>query len=362
MALTADQLDESKSLVLLITITKGTTVLRFTDWPLPITVAAVTWIPQAGCSGKAIIFRTNGDVANSQISVGSYPGSLIAITDAVNGKYRGADITIEVCNPWLPENGKQTWLEGVIGPVEEDRSGLSTLINFTARGNLSRFKGLLEEKYGAACTLDLGEDRCRVPTFAADQTRNKAYVLKANAATVDKAGTGFATRVSSDGSGSPASYGNVYFECTTAGTTAGSAPTYNHTIGATTTDGTAVFTARDAFVRAFVVSAIADNGFDVTLTALPDTRAVDGWFTEGYAYIRSGLNPGLQIPIANWDHDSATFTSWDNLTLLVGPGDTGEIVAGCDHRRSTCFTKFDNIINFHGYGTFAPGRSMADAT
>ena len=46
---------------------------------------------------------------------------------------------------------------------------------------------------------------------------------------------------------------NVYedriYECTTAGTTASTPPTYSKTLGATTTDGTAVFTARQAWTR-----------------------------------------------------------------------------------------------------------------
>lgn len=38
----------------------------------------------------------------------------------------------------------------------------------------------------------------------------------------------------------------VVYQCTTAGTSAGSAPTFNTTLGATTTDGTAVWTSRGA--------------------------------------------------------------------------------------------------------------------
>jgi hypothetical protein len=62
-------------------------------------------------------------------------------------------------------------------------------------------------------------------------------------------------------------YHNRMFLCTTAGTTAGSAPSYNYTVAATTTDGTAVFTAAEAWVRSGVVATRTDDGdFTATLT------------------------------------------------------------------------------------------------
>lgn len=365
----ADGIITGEGLCKLITISKGPLLHRFTTWQFPITVGANTWIPQSGCSVTALVFRVNGDVSNAQISVAASFTNLIQSTDAIAGRYRGGDVIVEVCNPFDPDAGKKTWMAGYVGDIKEDRAGEATLLQINCRGYLSRLKGLQEEKYYANCPLDLGEDRCRVPILPADQTRAKVYVTKANASTVDgvlDAGTGFATRVSSDGSFLPASYGNVYFECTTAGTTHASVqPTYDFTVGNTTTDGTAVFTARNAFVRNFEVDSLAANGYDLTLTDETDPRAVDGWFSEGYAIIRVASDPnsvGLLIPIINWVNATTTLVSCDNLTGFVAPGDLGEIIAGCDHRRTTCFTKFDNILNFHGYGTFAPGRSIADAT
>lgn len=49
----------------------------------------------------------------------------------------------------------------------------------------------------------------------------------------------------------------VVYQCTTAGTTGGSAPTYSATIGATTTDGTVVWTSRGA------VAMVADTDYQM---------------------------------------------------------------------------------------------------
>lgn len=356
-----------EGLAKLVTITKGNFLHRFTNWSLPITISGVTWTPEASCKFSNLVKRINGDVSNVQITVAASAENLIRSTDAIAGKYRGGDCLIELCNPFFPASGKTVQMQGYIGSIEEERSGIDTILRITARGNLSRSKGLQEEKYGATCTLDVGEDRCRVAILPADQTRAKVYVTRLNAATVDKAGTGYATRVrtASDG-GLPTEYEDVYYECTTAGTTHASVqPSYNSTPGATTTDGTAVFTCRQAFVRAKQVLSIAANGFDVTLTGSAEAEEVDGYYSGGYAIVRAATNPdavGVLLPIANWDSGSVTFVSWDNVVNVLTAGDYLEMITGCDHKRATCFTKFDNILNFHGYGTHAPGRSIADAT
>lgn len=49
----------------------------------------------------------------------------------------------------------------------------------------------------------------------------------------------------------------VVYQCTTAGTSAGSAPSYNTTVGATTTDGTVVWTSRGA------VTMVADTDYQI---------------------------------------------------------------------------------------------------
>lgn len=355
--------DGGDALAKLITVSKGTLLHRFTNWDAAVTISGVTWKPAANTQVKTQVFRTNGDAAMCSVSVSASADDLIKQTDAADGKYRGGQCIIEECDPDHPELGKKTLLDGLIGPIYEVRVDEATLLNISVRGSLSAMRGLVGKKYAANCDYDLGDDHCRVPIRPAEQTRNKVYVTKLNASTVDGNGTGFATRVrtASDG-GLPTEFENVYYECTTAGTTdtVPPSPPYDPTPGNTTTDGTAVFTCRDAFTRSFEIASVDANGFQFTTTTVNDPRAVDGWFSEGYAIITDGLTPGLLIPITNWVNSTKVVTSADNLTLRIQAGDVGEIIAGCDKRRATCFSKFDNILNFGGWGTFAPGRSIAD--
>lgn len=99
---------------------------------------------------------------------------------------------------------------------------------------------------------------------------------------------------------------NVY-ECTTAGTSAGSPPAFNTTLGATTTDGTAVFTAlqqgmpkRPVYIGLF--------------TAAP-SDAGGGTEVSGGSYARVAVAP-LD---ANWTGASATSGLTDNAAVITFP-------------------------------------------
>jgi hypothetical protein len=92
------------------------------------------------------------------------------------------------------------------------------------------------------------------------------------------------------------------YECTTAGTTHATVqPTSEVTVGNTTTDGTAVFTAREGFTRASEV-ALVDNDRELHAEAALDAHA-DGWFDEGLLVWESGANArvayeGIEITLA----------------------------------------------------------------
>lgn len=94
-------------------------------------------------------------------------------------------------------------------------------------------------------------------------------------------------------------YGNRVYEVTVAGTTAGSQPSYNTAVDATTVDGTATLTSRDAFMRHAEVTGVTDRR---TFTIQVDeSRDVDDWFNFGAVTWETGTLTGFTTEIKDWD-------------------------------------------------------------
>lgn len=85
----------------------------------------------------------------------------------------------------------------------------------------------------------------------------------------------------------------------------------------------------------------------------------DGWFANGALKFTSGDNDGFAFDIRQWTQSSSRVDLWLPTIKDVSPGDTLQIVAGCDKQPATCRTKFDNIINFQGF-PFLPTNSQLE--
>jgi hypothetical protein len=247
--------------------------------------------------------------------------------------------------------------KGVIGEVKVNRKGLATL---EARGLLTLGRGVITERYGPMCRNDLGDDAgeegsggtCMIPILPSDVQRSTAYITKAGATRIDQA----YVRARTASAGNPSDYANVYYECTTAGATAGTAPSYDPVVGHTTVDGTATFTTRNAWLRYAQVASVIDD-FTFTLTAHPDTRDVDGWFALGEGIVRSGPRTGFPFHMKAWAHFALKVTTFNIISDMLAPGYWVELSAGCDKRPVTCNGTFSNIANYRGED-FTPGRDL----
>lgn len=103
--------------------------------------------------------------------------------------------------------------------------------------------------------------------------------------------------------------------------------------------GSVVATLRD---RAFVAQGI--DGFAA------------GWFTLGVLSWTSGASAGRRAEVIAHELSSGivTLTLLDPPVRRVMPGDAFEVRAGCDHRITTCRTKFANAVNFRGFPHIPP--------
>ena len=140
---------------------------------------------------------------------------------------------------------------------------------------------------------------------------------------------------------------NRIYECTSAGVTAASAPTYDETIGNSTSDGSATFLATEAWMRDATIAAVTDQRiFTITVS---DSRAIDDWFNYGVAHWESGANAGLGIEVKDFTASSGEITLFMPMRRLIAAGDKLRIFPGCPRFISICKSKFDNVIQYRGF-------------
>lgn len=166
-------------------------------------------------------------------------------------------------------------------------------------------------------------------------------------------------------------YEDRIYECTTAGTSDASAPIYDIAVGNTTTDGSAVFTAREAFTFAAFVEVSGEDGrtFTVDSDTFADAKFAGAFFDFGALVWETGLNAGHTSQVKN--------TTVPNFELLlqtpfaIQPSDAFRVSAGCDKTRAACRDKFridgsrdfpvGNAVNFRGEPDL-PGKDVVFRT
>ncbi|MEM9734986.1 MAG: DUF2163 domain-containing protein [Pseudomonadota bacterium] len=84
------------------------------------------------------------------------------------------------------------------------------------------------------------------------------------------------------------------------------------------------------------------------------------WFAEGALLWTGGENLGTggQVKSHSLGDGLARLELWRAPGAAVAPGDTFEVVAGCDKRAETCRAKFANFLNFRGF-PHMPGDDFA---
>lgn len=272
--------------------------------------------------------------------------------DIQRGKYERANIYITSTSFVTPTAAPIFEFDGEVrGGVEYDVNGIATF-DVTARLAIPRGDGVLVHEFTLPCDWQYGDPlTCRMPIFPyifgddlADVTRNQAVTL------------GERRRVRFGSDGTPEDYLNVYLEATTAGTTAGSAPSFSSTVGATTSDGTAVWTTRNAYARYAQIVAVANQV--ITLDVLPDPRASDAnWYSPAKIMCASGEYKNRVFRASQWVPGSLTLETYLPCPF-VAVNDWIEVAPGCDQTYARC-VYFSNAVNHGGFPFHEGGKLQA---
>jgi len=348
--------DQAQGLALLVVLTRGYVTTRFTSHREPVVVGGYTYAAAPGVNFSNFSFPGDGTPSNVDIKIMATTGGIITQGQATRGLFDQCPASIALFDPNDIAAGTYDILPGAyIGNVAIDDAG-NTI--FSINGPLRRTLRETTEHYSLTGRETLGDDRCKIPIRPADIGRGVAFVLPSIATglmLVNDAYGRFRSAAASPDVEAVEDYGNVYYECTVAGTTdASTAPAYPTTPGDTVVDGTVTFTCRNSWLRYARGQAI--DAFTIEFAALPDARASDAtWYQLGGIYICSGELKGTPvIPIRSWDPGTLRATLMSPVMPSDVPANTEmEVYVGCDLTRDMCHARFDNIINLRAE-TFVP--------
>ncbi len=307
-------------------------ILHLTDLDTNLPVSGELYIASEGYDRKSIEHRAGTRVDETEMTA-LFGSSQINVQDLANGLYSYADVHLEAIDFTDTSLGKFTLSRGRVGKIVRGDTGG---FKFDLRSLTERLIGKLGRTVTPECLWSVGDSRCRVPILPDVDLRDTAYILGDFVRAIVQAGDDFEV------------YGNIIFECIVAGTTGASVPTWDLTLGNSTSDGTVTWKTHTAWTRHGVVASVTDKSlFTVTIT---ESRAIDGWFTLGSIFFLSGNNvTGRPYEIQSWTQTGGIINLALSVAQSIQIGDTFRISPGCDLvRRNHCALKFvmPGSINF----------------
>ncbi len=318
---------------------------HYTDHDQDLTVdiadgaGAQTYLAAKGYSRAAIAGSADGSVSETELA-GLLDDDSITEDDLRNGLWDYAEVWIFALSWAAPTDGIVKLRRGRLGEVISDDRGA---FKAELRGLAQLLQQPIGEVVAPECRATLGDARCRIPLLPALVARSTAYHVADN---ITRAVPDF-VRVALGSDGDSRDYEDLIWECTQAGTTAASAPSYSGPDGTVVTDGAAVFTARAAWTVAGMVDAVTSRSrFTVAATWLEGARHVSGFFTAGAVVFESGANTGAAREVLSWDADTRVLVVFPPFPADIAPGDVFRVSPGCDRRHATCKTVFANRYNF----------------
>lgn len=306
-------------------------VLGFTDHDADLTVDAVVYAAASGYTRTAI--QSTADLAVDNLDLeGLLTAGAVTETDLRAGLYAGAEVLISVVDYTDVAAGTVILRRGWIGRITL-RDGIYVA---ELRGLTDKLQQTIGRLFGRECDTDLGSPFCGVRLSPPTWQATTAYTQR----TIGDAKTGSVVK--------PTTANGRHFKCSVAGTSGGTEPTWNTTIGGTTTDGGVTWIAIQALTLSGTVGTVVDSH---TFTDAARTEQI---WAGGLLTWLTGDNSGIAQEIKSADA-SGNIALWEAPASAISVSDTFTIQAGCAKRRvNDCIAVYDNAHNHRGFDTI-PG-------
>ena len=243
------------------------------------------------------------------------------------GLYDYAEIDVFMVNYRDLTMGKLYYAKGwILGEVSVQDNKVVTEV----RGKAQKLSQQIVGLYSPECRATLGDTRCGVTIepddWAADTAAAENDVCKAT------------------------SYDARRYRCTVAGTSGGTEPTWDTTIGNSTVDNTATWIAMDAYIKTGTVTGVTSKAVFIDTGRLE----TDDLWAYGNLTWTSGNNNGFSMEVKSFVPATDVFTLFLPMAYDIEVGDTYKVTFGCNKTDTFCKDKFDNLINMRAE-IFLPG-------
>jgi hypothetical protein len=285
----------------------------------------VTYEAATGYTPSDVKFTDKLNVNNMDVQGLIITGG-VTEDDIAAGVYDGGAVEIFLVNWQSLSDGTIKLHRGTVGQIFRDEN----MFVAELRGIEQILQQNITENYSATCRADLGDARCKIRIDPPAWAATTAYTERLTA----EGGSGSVVKPTTDN--------GRHFKCTTAGTSGGSEPTWDTTIGNTTNDGTAVWTTIRALSQGGTVTAVTDrsNFADSALTE------PDGWWSLGAIAWLTGNNAGRSMEVKESTSAGGLFEIYLPMVSDIQVGDTFTVQTGCGKLvEDDCRDKFDNINN-----------------
>ncbi len=299
---------------------------------------SVTYVSFPGASRTAVETTYSPAVDNLDIST-FFAVAGIEEADILNGLWDAADVKIYLVNHQDLTMGAWKIRRGRFGTLTLGDDLVAEL-----QGMFRSFITEMVELTGPTCRAEFGDGPALNP-------RCKIDIVS----TLWSASLAVLTRLPFDAGGlpgseelivRPTSFNDRWFEATTGGTTGGGEPSWDTTLGNSTTDNDITFKAIRARRINVAVDSVTNHMEFVVKSYSGD--APDAFLSGGFALFTSGNNNLVKIGVSSWVLSTLTVKLFQPLTQVLAVDDTLTLVSGCDRIRTTCVNTYDNILNFRG--------------
>ncbi len=309
------------------------TIFGFTDHDADITYPVGGQLYEAASGYLPSATSQTGNLSVDNLDVqGFLESTKIKEADLIAGKYDYASVDIYIINYNSIADGVIIIASGwKLGEVSIQQSQFKAEI----RSKSQQLQQNIVELYSPDCRASLGDVRCKVDLSPDDWVATTVYTV----GVIVKATV----------------YDGKRYICKTAGTSGGTEPTWDTTVGNDTAEdapSTVVWTCYDAYTKRGTVSAVTTQAIFV-VTGL--SAYADDVFKYGKLTWLTGGNIGLSMEVKAWDQSTGVMTLFQKMVYTIAPSDTFSVEVGCDRKKTTCKTTFNNIYNFRGE-PFVPGN------
>ena len=314
-------------------------VIGGTEHSLPLSLdisdgnGTVTYEPAVGFSRTALEV-TNDFQPNNLTLSGAFDSVGITKADLRAGRYRGAVVKIFMVNWAKLADGIVPWGAYLPGEV-----AVATGFEVQLRGVIDRYSNDIVNEIVGPCHLELGEAvQCRVQLDPPAWSATTAVLARLSNDAQAAGGVNTVT---------PTVFNDRQFECSVGGTTDGSEPSWNTTLGGSTVEtGGVTWIARRALtLPVTVATVVSQREFTVNYTG----DAPASLLQDGRAKFTGGANNGVLREIKSWDLATKTVKCFQGFPDAIAVSDPVNLVAGCDKDTTACHGDFRNIFNFGGH-------------